>query len=101
MYILKLYVTGHTPRSERAIYNLYQLCDKYLTGNYQITVIDVAEYPEIAEREKILATPTVIRELPLPRRRLVGDLSDAERVISALDLKVSPVSRGAESVEGD
>lgn len=95
MYVLKLYVTGQTARTERAIYNLYDLCNKYLAGNYEITVIDVLEYPQLAEEEKILATPTVIRELPLPRRRLVGDLSDVERVLSALDLTV-PLKRSEE-----
>ncbi|PJF32350.1 MAG: circadian clock protein KaiB [Candidatus Thermofonsia Clade 1 bacterium] len=92
MYVLKLYVTGQTTRTERAIYNLYDLCNKYLADNYEITVIDVLEYPQLAEEEKILATPTVIRELPLPHRRLVGDLSDVERVLNALDLTV-PLKR--------
>lgn len=57
-----------------------------MAGNYQITIVDVLEHPELAEEEKILATPTVIRELPLPRRRLVGDLSDVRGVLSALDI---------------
>ncbi len=99
MYILKLYVTGRTVRTERAIYNLYDLCDKYLAGNYQITIVDVLENPELAEEEKILATPTVIRELPLPRRRLVGDLSDVRGVLKALDIPFPSEGIEDESLE--
>ncbi|MFQ3536991.1 MAG: circadian clock KaiB family protein [Aggregatilineales bacterium] len=93
MYVFKLYVTGQTVRSKRAIYNLYNLCNQYLAGNYEITIIDVLEQPQLAEEEKILATPTVIRELPSPRRRLVGDLSDIERVLRALDVDPAALSK--------
>jgi circadian clock protein KaiB len=86
-HLLTLYVTGQTPRSQRAIANLRSLCDQELKGRYELTVIDVLEHPQLAEDQKILATPTVIRELPPPIRRIIGDLSDSERVLLGLDLQ--------------
>jgi circadian clock protein KaiB len=86
-YVLKLYVTGQTPRSCRAIANLQQVCESELSGRYEMQVIDVLERPQLAEDEKILATPTVVKELPLPIRRIIGDLSDAEKVLLGLDLQ--------------
>ncbi len=90
--VLKLYVTGKTPRSERAIANLRQLCiDNASDGfPYRIEVIDVLEHPQLAEDEKILATPTLIKELPLPIRRVIGDLSQTEKVLLGLDLAPLP-----------
>jgi len=85
--LIKLYVTGHTPRARAAIENLRQICDEELGGQYKMVVIDVLERPQLAEDEKILATPTVIKELPPPIRRIIGDLSDRERVLLGLDLK--------------
>jgi circadian clock protein KaiB len=85
-YVIKLYVTGQTPRSRRAIDNLRRLCEEELQGRYDLVVIDVLERPQLAEDEKILATPTVVKELPLPIRRIIGDLSDSERVLLGLDL---------------
>jgi circadian clock protein KaiB len=85
-YLLKLYVTGQTPRSLRAIANLRDLCEEELRGQYELFVIDVLERPQLAEDEKILATPTVVKELPSPMRRIIGDLSDSERVLLGLDL---------------
>ncbi len=84
--ILKLYVTGRTPRSQRAIGALQKICEEELAGSYDLTVIDVLEHPQLAEEEKILATPTVIRSLPPPIRRIIGDLSEAEKVLLGLDL---------------
>jgi circadian clock protein KaiB len=84
--LLKLYVTGRTPRSQRAIDNLQRICDEHLAGRYDMHVIDVLLAPEVAEREHILATPTVVKELPLPPRRIIGDLSDAARVLLGLEL---------------
>ena len=86
-YTLKLYVTGKTSRSERAITNLRSVCEQELGGKYQMVIIDVLERPQLAEDEKILATPTLIRELPQPIRRIIGDLSDKEKVLVGLDLK--------------
>ena len=83
---LKLYVTGQTPRSERAIANLHRICEEELEGRYEMTVIDVLERPQLAEDEKILATPTLIKELPRPLRRIIGDLSNTEKVLLGLDM---------------
>ena len=85
-YLLKLYITGQTPRSRRAIDNLRRICEDELHGQYEMYVIDVLERPQLAEDEKILATPTVVKELPAPIRRIIGDLSDAEKVLLGLDL---------------
>jgi circadian clock protein KaiB len=85
-YILKLYITGKSARSDRAIENLRGICEKELAGKYALKVIDVLENPQLAEDEKILATPTLIRELPDPMRRIIGDLSNVEKVLIGLDL---------------
>ncbi|HKP12583.1 MAG TPA: circadian clock protein KaiB [Blastocatellia bacterium] len=86
-YLLKLYITGHTPRSERAIANLQRICEVELGGQYEMVVIDILERPQLAEDEKILATPMLIKHLPPPLRRIIGDLSDTDRVIFGLDLQ--------------
>jgi len=84
---LKLYITGHTSRSERAIANLRQLCKAEMGGQYELTIIDILERPQLAEDEKIIATPVLIKELPKPMRRIIGDLSDVEKVLLGLDLR--------------
>ncbi|MBF0608671.1 MAG: circadian clock protein KaiB [Candidatus Magnetobacterium sp. LHC-1] len=86
-FVLKLYVTGKTPRSERAIANLRDICEEELQDQYDMLIIDVLERPQLAEDEKILATPTLIKELPMPIRRIIGDLSDTEKVLLGLDLQ--------------
>jgi circadian clock protein KaiB len=86
-YTLKLYITGNTSRSERAISNLRQICENELCGQYHMVVIDVLERPQLAEDEKILATPTLIKHLPPPLRRIIGDLSDKEKVLLGLDIQ--------------
>jgi circadian clock protein KaiB len=85
-YILKLYVTGLTTRSARAIENLQGFCEKHLAGRYELQVIDVYQQPELTRSEQIVAIPTLIKKLPLPLRRLIGDMSDEERVLVGLDL---------------
>ena len=85
-YRFCLFVTGTTPRTEKAIANLRQLCEAELKGNYDLTIIDVLDRPEVAEAERILATPVLVKEAPLPRRRITGDLSDAKQVLSMLGL---------------
>lgn len=85
-YVLKLYVTGKTPRTERAIANLRRLCEEELDECYELQVIDVLDHPQLAEDERILATPTLIKQLPPPLRRVIGDLSDKEKVLLGLDL---------------
>ena len=89
-YMIKLYITGQTARSQRAIANLRRICEEELAGQYDLVVIDLLERPQLAEDEKILATPTVVKELPAPIRRIIGDLSDSERVLLGLDLRVYP-----------
>lgn len=86
-YVLKLYVTGRTPRAELAIANLKRICEEDLHGRYDLHVIDVLEHPHLAEDERILATPTLIKHLPPPLRRVIGDLSDKEKVLLGLDLR--------------
>ena len=86
-YILRLYVTGKTPRAELAIANLQRICDEELHGRYELEIIDVLEQPQLAEDEKILATPTLIKRLPPPLRRVIGDLSDKEKVLLGLELQ--------------
>lgn len=85
-YVLRLYITGHTTRSNRAIVNLQDICERELGGQYRMEVIDVLERPQLAEDERILATPTLIKQLPPPIRRIIGDLSDTDRVLLGLDL---------------
>lgn len=88
--VLKLYVAGRTSRTEQAISAMKEICESDLSNAYDLAVIDVLEWPQLAENEKILATPTVVKELPPPLRRVVGDLSNRERVLVGLDL-VRPV----------
>lgn len=84
---LKLYITGKTSRSQKAISNLQDICSEELKDNYVLQIIDVLEQPQLAEDEKILATPTLIKELPPPLRRIIGDLSNTEKVLLGLDLQ--------------
>lgn len=86
--LLKLYVTGKSARSSQAIANLSRICEEEFSGDYEIVVVDVLEEPEQAEKEKILVTPTLVKQLPPPLRRLIGDLSDKEKVL--LGLAVQP-----------
>ena len=84
---MKLYVTGHSPRAERAIANLRRLCEEELEGCYQLEIIDILEHPQLAEDERILATPTLVKQLPPPLRRVIGDLSSREKVLLGLDVR--------------
>jgi circadian clock protein KaiB len=86
-FLLKLYVAGSTPRATAAIENLRRICEKDLQGRYDLQVIDVLEHPELAEEDKILATPTLIKQLPPPLRRVIGDLSDSEKVLLGLEVR--------------
>ena len=86
-FVLRLYVTGQTSKSKRAIANLQRICDEELDGKYEMVIVDVLERPQLAENEKILATPTLIKDLPLPLRRIIGDLSDTEKVLMGLDME--------------
>jgi circadian clock protein KaiB len=86
-YLLRLYVTGTSPRAQVAIANLRRICEQELHGQYELEVIDVLQHPEQAEREKILATPTLIKQLPPPLRRVIGDLSDKDKVLLGLEVR--------------
>jgi circadian clock protein KaiB len=86
-YILKLFVTGASPRTESAIANLQRICEEELRGQYTLEVIDVLEHPEAAESERILATPTLVKQLPPPLRRVIGDLSDKDKVLLGLEVR--------------
>jgi len=85
--LLRLYVAGQTPKSERAIANLRRVCEQELQGQYRMEEIDVLEQPQMAEDAKILATPTLTKELPPPISRVIGDLSDIDKILVGLDLQ--------------
>ena len=86
-YVLKLFVTGTSPRAEIAIQNLRRICETELKGEYELEVIDVLEHPQRAEDERILATPTLIKSLPPPLRRVIGDLSDSQKVLLGMKIR--------------
>jgi circadian clock protein KaiB len=86
-YLLKLYVTGTSPRAEVAIANLRRICEQELHGEYELEIIDVLERPQVAEDDRILATPTLIKQLPPPLRRVIGDLSDKAKVLLGLEVR--------------
>ena len=86
-YVLRLYITGTTIRSILAIKNLKKICEDYLEGRYELEVIDLYQHPGLAKGEQIIAAPTLIKKLPLPFRRIIGDMSDKEKVLLGLDLK--------------
>lgn len=98
-YLLKLYVTGSNARAQPAVGNLRRICERELAGQYDLEIIDVLEHPQIAEDEKILATPTLIKQLPLPLRRVIGDLSDADKVLLGLEV-VRPLAPARTSSSG-
>jgi len=86
-YVLRLYVTGATPRSARAIVNLRKFCEKHLKGRYELAVIDIYQQPQLAAGEQIIAAPTLVKKLPLPLRKFIGDLSDEDRLLLGMDLQ--------------
>ncbi len=86
-YILKLYVAGHSPKSVSAITNIKKICKENLQGRYELDVIDLYQQPQLAQGDQIIAVPTLIRKLPPPLRRIIGDLSNTERVLVGLDIR--------------
>jgi circadian clock protein KaiB len=90
-YLLRLFVTGASSRTSTAIANLKRICEQELEGLYDLEIIDVLENPEMAEDERILATPTLIKSLPLPLRRVIGDLSDKDKVLLGLEVQPKPL----------
>lgn len=89
-YNLRLYVAGQTPRSTAALSNLKRICEEYLAGRYTAEVIDLMKTPQLAREHQILAVPTLVRELPEPLKRIIGDLSDTDRALVGLELKRAP-----------
>ncbi|WP_295585824.1 circadian clock KaiB family protein [uncultured Lamprocystis sp.] len=86
-YVLRLYVTGVTAKSARAIANIKTICEEHLQGRYVLEVVDLYQQPELAQGQQIIAAPTLIKELPLPLRRIIGDMSSSERVLVGLDVR--------------
>jgi circadian clock protein KaiB len=86
-YVLRLYVTGTTPKSVRAIKNIRKICDEHLKGRYDLEVIDIYQQPVLAEGEQIIAVPTLVKKLPPPLRRFIGDMSNTERILLGLDFR--------------
>lgn len=86
-YLLRLYITGDSPRSQRAIANLMQICDRELNNQYELKIIDVLEQPDVAEDDKIMVTPTLIKQLPPPLQRVIGDMSKTDQVLLGLDIE--------------
>ena len=85
-YVLQLYIIGTTSQSTRAISNIRKICDEYLAGRYELEVVDIAQHPTLAKGEQIIAAPTLIKKLPLPSRRFIGDMSQTARILVGLDL---------------
>lgn len=94
-YVLRLYVAGQTPKSLQAFANLKEICETHLQGRYRIEVVDLIENPALARGDQILALPAVVRQLPPPVKKIIGDFSNAERVLVGLDLRPVKKSRSA------
>src|SRR5215510_6713963 len=86
-YVLRLYVTGMTPRSTAALARIKAICEEHLKGRYDLQVIDIYQHPTLAKEEQIIALPTLVKKLPAPLRRFIGDLSDQERILVGLELR--------------
>jgi circadian clock protein KaiB len=86
-FVFHLFITGASPNSVRAINNMKQLCEKHMAGRYQLQIIDVYQQPSIAEKEQIIALPLMIRKYPLPERRLIGDMSETEKILKILGIE--------------
>jgi len=89
-YVLRLFVTGMTTRSSRAVNNLRTICDEYLQGRYELEIIDIYQQPALTKGEQIVAAPTLIKKFPLPMRRIIGDMSNRDGVLLGLDLVAPP-----------
>ncbi len=86
-YVLRLYIAGNSHRSNEAILNIREICETHLKGRYRLEVVDVYQQPTLAKGEQIIAAPTLIKRLPLPLRRIIGDMSEIEKVLLGLDLR--------------
>jgi circadian clock protein KaiB len=92
-HVLQLYVAGMTVKSTQAVANVRKLCEKHLAGRYELEVIDIYQQPQLAKEEQILATPTLIKKLPLPFRRVIGDMSDTARFLVGIGLQPQKLMR--------
>ena len=92
-YVLRLYVAGITPRSSEAIRNVTAICEEHLAGRYELQVIDLYQQPTLAKGEQIIAAPTLIKQLPLPLRRLIGSMADEQKILVGLDLRPKAEAR--------
>ncbi len=86
MYVLRLFISGMTPRSVQAIENLKKICKEHLQGAYELEVIDIYQQPELGRKEQIIAVPTLIKKLPAPLRKFIGDLSNTEKILIGLNI---------------
>ncbi len=93
-FVLRLYVTGNTVRSGQAIANIRSLCEEYLADRYDLQVVDVYQQPDEAAKDQVIAAPTLIKELPFPVKRLIGDLSNRDKILVGLDLKTPYPEKG-------
>jgi circadian clock protein KaiB len=91
-YVLRLYVAGITPRSEAAIRSVTEVCEQHLKGRYELQIVDIYQQPTLVKGEQIVAAPTLIRKLPLPLRRLIGDMANEEKLLVGLDLRTQDES---------
>ncbi|HZL46460.1 MAG TPA: circadian clock KaiB family protein [Opitutaceae bacterium] len=101
LWQLRLYVAGQTPRSQTAFRNLNRICEDHLRGRFSIEVVDLLEHPQLSKGDQILAIPTLVRKLPKPVRKIIGDLSDTERVLVGLDLRAPPREMTEAKASGD
>src|SRR5271157_3650987 len=90
VFVFSLFIAGMSPRSGRAVDNLTKLCDRYLAGRYELQVVDLYQQPELAQGEQLVAAPTLIKKLPPPLRRFIGDLSNTDRVLLRLGIRSGP-----------
>jgi circadian clock protein KaiB len=89
VYVLRLYVIGTSAHSARAIVNIRKICEEHLTGRYELEVIDLLQHPALAKVDQIIAAPTLIKKLPLPLRRFIGDMTEVERILVGLDVRAT------------
>jgi len=92
-YVLRLYVSGMTPNSMRAVENVRKICTEHLEGRYQLEIIDIYQQPIFAKEGQIVATPTLVKELPEPLRKFIGDMSQTERILVGLDIRMQKVTK--------
>jgi circadian clock protein KaiB len=96
-YVLELYITGVTSLSTRAISNIRKICEEHLGGRYELDIMDITQHPALAKGEQIIAAPTLIKKLPLPRRRFIGDMSQTERILLGLELSTAAAKTSSAS----